>query len=200
MQIPKGWSKDILYPLHYPYLLPGLTYVSRLKGMRGTGLWTRGNGEDETPTEEWGEEDLLSFPMVVLGFFLQHRARGCGSMCLDLPSGGSTPLIGVPLWPIASPRHFCLCSKLPWMLFLMGKDWCSCFLYNSCCLLLGESPQSKFKVDSEELTGSIIQIHNSFNRRNLHTQTKQLLPVVARVYTLPRTGSLLYRDHILTIL
>ena len=36
-------------------------------------------------------------------------------------------------------------------------------------------PKSKFRMDSEELTCSLIQIHNNCNRRNLHARVKQLL-------------------------
>ena len=45
--------------------------------------------------------------------------------------------------------------------------------------LLGESPKSKFGIDSEELMGRLTQIHKNFNRRNLHTPGKQLLLAVA---------------------
>lgn len=42
-----------------------------------------------------------------------------------------------------------------------------------------EKPQkSSFRINSEELTCSLIQVHKSFNRRNLHTRARQLLPVV----------------------
>ena len=42
--------------------------------------------------------------------------------------------------------------------------------------VLGEAPQkSKFRIDSEDLTCSLIPVHKGFNRRKLHTQAKQLL-------------------------
>lgn len=48
MQISKGWSKDIL-TLAIILTFPGLIYESRLKGARGAGHWSRGNGEDAAP-------------------------------------------------------------------------------------------------------------------------------------------------------
>lgn len=48
MQIPKGWSKDIL-TLSIILTFPGLIYESRLKGARGAGHWARGNGKDAAP-------------------------------------------------------------------------------------------------------------------------------------------------------
>ena len=47
------------------------------------------------------------------------------------------------------------------------------------CGLAFVSPKAKFRMDSEELTHILIQVLKSFNRRILHTWTKQLLLVVA---------------------
>lgn len=43
----------------------------------------------------------------------------------------------------------------------------------------GKLHKSKFRINSEELTCSLIQMHKSFNWRNLYIWAKQLLPVVA---------------------
>ena len=60
----------------------------------------------------------------------------------------------------------------------------------------GEPQKSKFRISSKELTRSFIHIHKSFNRRNLHTQAKQLLAPsgsgLGRNPPLPRTDSLFY--------
>lgn len=40
----------------------------------------------------------------------------------------------------------------------------------------GKAQKCKFRIHSEELTGSLIQIHKNFNMRNLHAWAKQLSP------------------------
>lgn len=37
----------------------------------------------------------------------------------------------------------------------------------------GKPQRSKFRIKSQELTGSLTQTHRSFNRRNLHTRSRQ---------------------------
>ena len=49
-----------------------------------------------------------------------------------------------------------------------------CFQFGS---VGGKSQKSKFRIDSKELTCSLIEIHKSLSGRNLYTQAKQL-PVV----------------------
>lgn len=57
------------------------------------------------------------------------------------------------------------------------------------CHLLGEKPQKfKFRIDSEDLSCSLIQILKSFNTRIWYTGAKQLLPAVAgppKIHSLP---------------
>lgn len=43
----------------------------------------------------------------------------------------------------------------------------------------GKPQKSQFRIDSEELTHSLIQVPKSVNKRNLHTRATQLLPGVA---------------------
>lgn len=61
-------------------------------------------------------------------------------------------------------------------------------------LFVGGKPQtSKFRIDYEEQTRSLFQIHKSLNRKNLHTGGKAAAlsgGLQGRIHAPPRTGSL----------
>lgn len=66
----------------------------------------------------------------------------------------------------------------------------------------GKPPKSKFRIDYEELTSSLIHIPKNFNRRNLHIWAKQLLsPRCTRKQSTFSQGrvSFLYRVNSKTI-
>lgn len=92
----------------------------------------------------------------------------------------------------------------PWNLHKLHTkhQWSGLHIGLICVLsAVGEKPQeSKFRVNSKELTRGLIQIHKSFTRINLHTQAKWLLVLssgwLGRNLHPPSTTSLFYRKLI----
>lgn len=80
-------------------------------------------------------------------------------------------------------------SYVPWLGIKLTTFWCAEWHSNQLKHLArikssidcfgGDTPKIKFRINSEELKHRLIQIHKSFNRRNIYTGKTAALPVVA---------------------